>query len=323
MGGIAVIIGELEYGRSTLLEAINGLSERELTELHVFGNWTVRDILAHIIGWDYRTIQNLPLIVADRANEIPAIEVDSFNQESLAKWGGKSIPELLSQIESTHRQILDIIAGLAHVEIDKRHHRNGRVITIRSYVIYTMMEHDRQHAAEIEQWREQLLAKQIDPQNIKTLLKCNRNIFMVMLDNLSDEGVTEKGAVGEWSISDMVGHIADWEQLMLQSARHILDSSQPAIVPAYTDTESWNMAMAAERMAASWPENYHYLRRLQAEVDDLIDGLAGEDWAKRGPYPWVDDQGTLAELLTHIVEHYTDHTPDLERWVKERHETNA
>jgi len=174
----------------------------------------------------------------------------------------------------------------------------------------------------IEQWREQL-ATQIDPQSIMTLLNSNRNEFMAMLDNLSQELATQKGTVGEWSISNMVGHVADWEQLMLQSARHILDPSQPAIEPAYTDTDSWNAALAAERMAVSWPENYHYLRRLQAEADDLIAGLKAADWAKRGPYPWVDDQGTLAELITHIAEHYRDHIPDLERWAKKTHEANA
>jgi hypothetical protein len=40
------------------------------------------------------------------------------------------------------------------------------------------------------------------------------------------------------------------------------------------------------------------------------------DWTLRGPYPWPNDQGTLAELLWHISSHYTDHTADLEQWRK-------
>ena len=42
------------------------------------------------------------------------------------------------------------------IEIDKRHKRNGRTITIRSYVLDTKEEHERQHALEIEEWRKNL-----------------------------------------------------------------------------------------------------------------------------------------------------------------------
>jgi hypothetical protein len=38
------------------------------------------------------------------------------------------------------------------------------------------------------------------------------------------------------------------------------------------------------------------------------------DWTLRGPYPWPHDQGTLAELVWLMSEHYVDHIPDLQEW---------
>ena len=60
---------------------------------------------------------------------------------------------MLAALKSTHQQIVDIISSLDHVEIDMRRERKGRTITIRSSIIEVKVEHERQHAVEIEEWR--------------------------------------------------------------------------------------------------------------------------------------------------------------------------
>jgi hypothetical protein len=57
MGSITEIIAYINFGRSSLMEAIEGLSHRELTQAPIYDHWTIKDILAHIIGWDQRVIK--------------------------------------------------------------------------------------------------------------------------------------------------------------------------------------------------------------------------------------------------------------------------
>jgi uncharacterized damage-inducible protein DinB len=213
---------------------------------------------------------------------------------------------------------VDILSAIDYVEIDKRHERNGRTITIRSYVIDIMVEHERHHAVEIEQWRQDL-ERAIDPVAIKALLLQNRAGFMDRLDQIDADDVLDKTAVGVWSISDLVGHIADWELQMLKAGYHIHDPSRP-VVPRLGDSiTDINDIMVANRAEKSWPENYHDLRETQGAIDDFVTKLRANDWRRRGPYPWPDDQGTLAELLVHVADHYSDHLPDLERWYEKKH----
>ncbi|MBN1217533.1 MAG: DinB family protein [Anaerolineae bacterium] len=162
MSSIPEIISYLEFGRAELLNSIEGLSQRELTHIPIYEDWTVKDVLAHIIGWDQWILEILPLIRQNRADEIKGVNPDRFNRQTLAVWRDKPLSEVLTTIKTTHRQILDIIAGLDHVEIDMRHSRGKQTITIRSYVIDIMVEHERQHAEEIRQWREGL-DRAIDP----------------------------------------------------------------------------------------------------------------------------------------------------------------
>ena len=139
---------------------------------------------------------------------------------------------------------------------------------------------------------------------------------MTLLDDFSEADVLDKSAVGDWSISDLTGHVADWEMVVLKGAYHIYDPSQPAGAELNDSFDEWNKIMAAERVDKTWPENYHDLQRVQKEIDDFIATLKPGDWRLRGPYPW-SDFGTLAELVSTVAEHYTDHVPDLEQW----HET--
>lgn len=153
MANIPEIVEYVNFGRKSLLESIEGLSDDELSTVSIFGDWTIKDVLAHIIGWDYRVIGILPLIVAGRAEEIPRVDVEQQNRQAVAKFKDKSVAEVRAEIQLTHQQVLDLLTQLDYTEIDRRHERQGRVITIRSYVIDKMIDHERQHAVEIEQWR--------------------------------------------------------------------------------------------------------------------------------------------------------------------------
>jgi hypothetical protein len=313
MGSIADIIAYVKYGRIALLESIEALSQREMTQIPVYDTWAVKDILAHIIGWDQRVIKIVPLIVQDMASQVPGVDVESHNRQSVAAWKDRSLAEVMAALESAHLQIIDILANLDFTEIDRRHDRNGRVITIRSYVIEVMVEHERLHAAEIELWRKALdLA--IDPAAIRATLEQSRTNFMDLLSRLHQADGADNKVIGTWSLSDLVGHVADWEQRIVDAAYHIYDPALPQVPPLSSASEEavWNEIMATKRTGKSWQENYADLQKAQQAMDTLLAALKPGDWKLRGPYPWPDDQGTVAELIVQAAEHYEDHLPDLE-----------
>ncbi len=317
MGSISDIISDLKFGRLTLLKSFEKLSYRERTEIPVYDDWTIKDILAHIIGWDQKVIKILPLIVQDRANEIPGVDTEAYNQKSKAVWHDKPFSQILAEIQVTHQQIVEFLSSLDHIEIDKRHDRHGRVVTIRGFVIDIMLEHERKHALEIEQWYKDI-DQAIAPAVIRKTLLQNRVAFMNILDDFNEADVLDKSAVGSWSISTVVGHVADWERIMLNGAQHIYDPSQPAVTPLSDSIGEWSTEMAAQRVDKSWPENHRDLRRTQQDMNNFMAVLKPGDWRLRGNYPWPD-YGTLAELIIHISEHYSDHIPALKQWYRKQY----
>ncbi|MBN1991408.1 MAG: DinB family protein [Anaerolineae bacterium] len=319
MGSIPEIVSYLEFGRAELLQSVAGLSHREMTQIPTFDDWTVKDVLAHIIGWDQWTLEILPLILQNRAGEIAGINPDVLNQQTVKIWRDKPLSEVLSTIHTTHRQILDIIAGLDHIEIDTRRARGEQTITIRSYVIDIMVEHERQHAEQIHQWRE-ALDSSINPQKIKQALAQNRARVLAAIEGLNEDDLLDKTAAGTWSVKDVIGHLADWEQRMLKGARHIHNPELKAVSPvsAGENILDWNEVMAAKQAKRPWPEVIADLTETRQALRDFLAQLKPRDWSKRGPYPWPHAQGTLAELIGDIAAHDAEHLLDLEEWHRQK-----
>lgn len=313
MSSIPAIISDLEYSRSDLLRSIEGLSQREMTRLEVYPGWTIKDVLAHVVNWDERVIKILPLILQNRASEVPGVEVEEHNREAVEAWQDRPLADVLAAIKMTHRQILEMISQIDHKEIDLRRDRRGRPITIRSYVIAVMAEHERQHAAEIRLWRKEL-EQAIDPEPDVAALAKKWADFKAVLEGLAESEALDKSALGQWSVKDVVGHMADWEWRMLGAARHIYDPSLPEVPPLAGSEDYGNELLASRREANSWSQELEYWQKTIQAVEDFVAKLKPADWRLRGPYPWADDQGTIAELVWHMAEHYDDHLPHLKQW---------
>ncbi|MDM8527715.1 DinB family protein [Anaerolineales bacterium HSG24] len=307
---IIEFVSDLKFSRHELREALDGLSEREMTELEIYPGWTGRDVLVHVIGWDEYVLQSLPLLLANRADEIEPVDATTYNQQSLAKWQDKSLAEIHSAMFDTQYKVIQQIQAIDYVEIDKRREQQGRIVTIRNYVIDKIIEHDRQHAAEITAWRA-TLDQGIDTESIRETFRVSRNKFRAVVEELDEATLIKKGLIEKWSIKDVIGHIADWERLSLQAAEHIYDADNPPPMLLTHNRDELTMMMAAQRDLKTLPVDLRYMRYMHDEWDTFIAKLKPDDWGKRGNYP-RGGGGTLADLILSLAHHYDEHLSEIE-----------
>lgn len=301
MPTIQDIVSDVDSSYTSLLNAIKGLSHRELTTIHIYPGWTVKDVLAHIIGWDQRVIQILPLI--QQGQDLPGVDVAAQNHQAIQVSQHLAVAEIVQVCDANHRQILDLIRAMDYRDIDVRHQRGEQVITIRSYVIDKMTEHKYLHAFEISQWRKHQEA-QIDPIAIQTTLKHNQAEVWAALEGLPEDKLLKPGVMDGRSVKDIVAHLADWDSYILAAGRHIYNPVYPKVTPDPVES----------RGGWTWLEVRRYLEKTQMAFDTFIADLTPGDWKLRGPYPWPNDQGTLAELISQSAEHYASHLPTLRAW---------
>jgi hypothetical protein len=126
-----------------------GLSESELTTPGVTGNWSVRDIIAHVTWWEEEALKHLPHILDGGRPQRYSVKyggIDAFNALMTEEKRGLSLAEVLEQRDETHQRLIDYIQSAPEDQFT-RETRFRRRLRLDTYSHYP------KHAKAIRAWR--------------------------------------------------------------------------------------------------------------------------------------------------------------------------
>lgn len=99
------IITELIETRRQILEAASALTPAQQDQVFL-GTWSVKDLLAHLVGWDYT---NREAVQAILRGKLPAFysrydhDWQSYNTHLVARYRREDWAELLASVEESLR----------------------------------------------------------------------------------------------------------------------------------------------------------------------------------------------------------------------------
>ena len=118
-----------------------GLSDAELDEPGVTGDWSVKDILAHVTTWEEEALACLPVILAGgrppRYAQVGGI--DAFNARKTEENRRRSLAEVRRRLDDTHRRLLALVEAAPDAELgsETRFRRRLRLDTYAHYPGHT------------------------------------------------------------------------------------------------------------------------------------------------------------------------------------------
>lgn len=129
-----------------------GLLDAQLTTLGVTGEWSIKDIIAHVTWWEEEALTHLPHIL--QGGRPPRYSeqyggIDAFNAQMFARKRRLSLAGVLSQQAETHTRLIAYIRSAPDDQLtsETRFRRRLRLDTYGHYPIHTRM---------IREWRERL-----------------------------------------------------------------------------------------------------------------------------------------------------------------------
>lgn len=149
-------------------------------------------------------------------------------------------------------------------------------------------------------------------EEVKALLIAAHERFDAAIEGIDPVALENERAVGVWSPRDVAGHLADWQNEMLRSARHILGGDRPRGHPV-RDVEEFNQMNAAVRGAEPWELSKADLDAARENAVSLIESLTPEQLNAVGPFPW-GAIGKLRGLVEVMVRHLDEHSAQVEAW---------
>jgi hypothetical protein len=143
------VLERLERAWADFASSYAGLSDAELLRPGVQGQWSVRDIIAHVTWWEEEALKHLPLV--RRGGRPPRYSVlyggiDAFNAEMTEQRRHLSLAEVRRQHHDVHARLVAYVRA-APEELYARETRFRRRLRLDTYGHYPL------HSRAIREWR--------------------------------------------------------------------------------------------------------------------------------------------------------------------------
>jgi len=147
------IISSLIEVRRTILQKAAAIPAQ--TQDAVFlGTWSIKDLLAHLAGWDHA---NLLAVQEILAGQIPSFyeyydhDWRSYNARLVDKYKRDNINELIQLVEDSHEVLIECLKGLPAEEYQKdRGLRVKGYKIIISHLLQVEIKDENEHLIQIE-----------------------------------------------------------------------------------------------------------------------------------------------------------------------------
>lgn len=144
------ILDKLQQSWTSFTESYAGLSDAQLLEPGITGEWSVKDILAHVSWWEEEALKHLPTILnGDRPPRYSVLYggIDAFNAQMTELKRGLSLDEVRQHLEVTHLRLVEYISDVPEEQFtsETRFRHRLRLDTYSHYPIHTRA---------IREWRE-------------------------------------------------------------------------------------------------------------------------------------------------------------------------
>jgi len=158
-------------------------------------------------------------------------------------------------------------------------------------------------------------------QVLKNMEQAHAKLLAAMRD-LSDQVIATQPMMGDWTIKDMLGHLAMWYRVAITFVNEFVERGVPrptglddVTVNEYNERElkwrrDWSLAQIRNEFDAAY-------QTLLASIEKLDDAQLNAPL----PTPW-DKDATLERLIAwNSYEHEPEHTAQIEAWRKSSMET--
>ena len=142
---------DLEDAREQLLQSFAGLDESLLNEPNVVGEWSIRDVIAHIATWDVWVREVLD--AAPQGAPASAPDEEAMNQQAQERFAGTPFGEIRREMRSTRMPILCQFAAMSDTERARPRYMMDDKLISADDLAESFIEHDLTHASEIRAWR--------------------------------------------------------------------------------------------------------------------------------------------------------------------------
>jgi hypothetical protein len=105
------IISELQKVRSNILTEVLALSTKQRNTVFL-GVWSVKDLLAHLAGWDFTNVDAIKSVMAGKVPsfyEYRDHDWQTYNAMLVEKYKGNSFREVIATVKRSQKELIKLL----------------------------------------------------------------------------------------------------------------------------------------------------------------------------------------------------------------------
>ena len=145
----------LEAARAKLDAALDGLSAEELTAPGPVGDWSVKDLLAHVTAWDVDLLTNLGKVkrgLKPGRTQWNTALIQAQNEAWHTELLDRPLERVLADYDGVHTQVLKAAQSLSDAELAApADWLQGKPLY--KYFVDHIVTHEDEHGLALAEWR--------------------------------------------------------------------------------------------------------------------------------------------------------------------------
>lgn len=151
------------------------------------------------------------------------------------------------------------------------------------------------------------------PAELSAALEAVRDEMETVLAGLTETQLTQPGALGDWTVSEVLAHITAWEAELVTGLAKVRQGKPPGKTD-YTsaEIEAQNARWRAENRGRPLERVLADFRGVRRQTIRQIESVSDKDL--NAPRPWLRQSSMVDWVKTWVLEHEEEHVRHLAEW---------
>jgi uncharacterized damage-inducible protein DinB len=141
----------------------------------------------------------------------------------------------------------------------------------------------------------------------------SRERLLMALEALPDEALAAPGAMGEWSIADLLVHLVAWESELVTALLRLDQGKRPvALLDAIANMDAYNARVFTENRGRDLDRIFGDLQGVRLQLEQWLDAFSEHDLNDPNRYSWTDGLPLWRIIRENSYGHELEHLPAIE-----------
>lgn len=112
------LVTQFRSASKDFFETVSSFPATKREEI-IFDKWSLKDVVAHLVGWDEHFIEELDNLINNQIEKSIWVTVSSLNRNSTAKFKNTSYQDLIKIYQQTSLKLINKLTNLDKIYWDK------------------------------------------------------------------------------------------------------------------------------------------------------------------------------------------------------------